>query len=165
MKTQPGQSYPLGATWDGAGVNVALFSEHATGVELCLFDRDGRTETARIPLVEHTDQVWHVYLPEVRPGQRYGYRVHGPWEPGQGHRFNASKLLLDPYAKAIDGAVEWNEAVFGYPLASGDDLARDDRDSADYVPKGVVIDTTFTWGDDRPLRVPWNESVIYEAHV
>jgi isoamylase len=165
VKTQPGQPYPLGATWDGAGVNFALFSEYATGVELCLYDRAERTETARIPFVEHTDQVWHIYLPEVRPGQRYGYRVHGPWEPAQGQRFNPAKLLLDPYARAIDGAVEWNEAVFAYPMGSSDDLTRDDRDSADYVPKSVVIDTTFTWGDDRPLRIPWNETVIYEAHV
>jgi glycogen operon protein len=165
VKTQPGQPYPLGATWDGAGVNFALFSEYATGVELCLFDRAELTETARISLVEYTDHVWHVYLPEVRPGQRYGYRVAGPWEPGQGHRFNAAKLLLDPYARAIDGAVDWNEAVFGYPMGSGDDLTRDDRDSANYVPKSVVIDTTFAWGDDRPLRTPWNETIIYEAHV
>ncbi|MGH7324262.1 MAG: glycogen debranching protein GlgX [Candidatus Rokuibacteriota bacterium] len=165
MKSQPGHSFPLGATWDGGGVNFALFSEHATGVELCLYDRDGKAEVARLSVTEHTDQVWHVYLPEARPGQRYGYRVHGPWEPAAGHRFNPAKLLLDPYARAIDGAVEWNDAVFGYPLGSSDDLAKDDRDSAPFVPKSVVIDTAFTWGDDRPLRVPWNETIIYEVHV
>ena len=167
MRTRPGNPYPLGATWDGSGVNFGLFSEHATKVELCLLDgADGNREVARIPLTEQTDQVWHIYLPEVRPGQRYGYRVHGPYEPANGHRFNPAKLLLDPYAKAIDGTIRWSDALFGYPIGHPDaDLARDDRDSAANIPKCVVIDPAFTWGDDRPLRIPWNETMIYEVHV
>ncbi len=167
MKTRPGASYPLGATWDGAGVNFALFSENATGVELCLFESaDAIRETARIPITERTDQVWHVYLPWARPGLRYGFRVHGPWDPAAGHRFNAAKLLLDPYAKAIAGSVKWTDAVFGYTIGAPEaDLARDERDSAGAMPKSVVVDTAFTWGDDRPLRTPWSETIIYEMHV
>ena len=167
MKTRPGYSYPLGATWDGAGVNFALFSEHADGVELCLFSgRDADEEVARIPVTEQTDQVWHLYLPEVRPGQRYGYRVHGPYDPTRGHRFNPAKLLLDPYAKAIDGMPRWDDALFGYRIGDPEtDLSYDDRDSAAYLPKAVVIDAAFTWGDDRPPRVPWNDTIIYEMHV
>ncbi|HEY7650412.1 MAG TPA: glycogen debranching protein GlgX [Methylomirabilota bacterium] len=164
MKTQPGQPYPLGATWDGAGVNFALFSENATGVELCLYERD-KSEAARIPLTEHTAQVWHAYLRDVRPGQRYAYRVHGLWEPANGHRFNPAKVLLDPYARAVDGTLEWDPAVFGYALEGGDDLVKDERDSAPFAPRSVVIDTAFTWGEDRRLRTPWNETVIYEVHV
>jgi glycogen operon protein len=167
MQIWPGNAYPLGATWDGSGVNFALFSEHATGVELCLFDspRSGR-ELLRIPLTECTDQVWHVYLPQVRPGQLYGYRVAGPYAPEAGHRFNPTKLLLDPYAKAIAGRVMWNEALFGYRLgAPGEDLTRDRRNSAPYLPKCVVIDTAFTWGDDHPPRTPWHKTLIYELHV
>jgi isoamylase len=164
MRTRPGSSYPLGATWDGSGVNFALFSENAQGVELCLFD-EGDEET-RIPVTENTDHVWHVYLPEVRPGQRYGYRVHGPYDPPAGHRFNPAKLLLDPYARAIDSSVRWSDALFGYPVGHSDaDLARDDRDSAAGMPKSAVIDPAFTWGGDRPLRIPLHESVIYEVHV
>jgi glycogen operon protein len=165
MKTRPGRSYPLGATWDGAGVNFTLFSENAEGVELCLFE--GQTDDERrIPLTERTDQVWHVYLPDARPGLRYGYRVHGPWNPASGQRFNPAKLLLDPYARAIDGQVSWSDALFGYQLGHPDaDLARDDRDSALGMPKSVVVDTAFSWGDDRPLRIPWNETVVYELHV
>jgi glycogen operon protein len=157
----------LGATWDGSGVNFALFSENATGVELCLFNGPGGDqETARIPVTERTNQVWHLYLPEVRPGQRYGYRVHGPYDPEQGHRFNHAKLLLDPYAKAIDGSTRWDEALFGYQVGHPDaDLSRDERDSAAHLPKSLVIDPAFTWGDDRSLRIPWNETVIYEVHV
>jgi glycogen operon protein len=156
----------LGATWDGSGVNFALFSEHATSVDLCLFDEVPGTQTARIAVTENTDHVWHVYLPEARPGLRYGYRVHGPWEPEQGHRFNPAKLLLDPYARAIDGPVTWSDALFGYTIGDpAADLTRDDRDSAAYVPKSVVTDTAFTWGDDRPPRVPWNQTIIYELHV
>jgi isoamylase len=157
----------LGATWDGAGVNFALFSEHADGVELCLFaGRNGEEEIARIPVTEQTDQVWHLYLPEVRPGQRYGYRVHGPYDPAGGHRFNPAKLVLDPYAKAIDGALQWDDALFGYRIGDPEaDLSQDNRDSAAYLPKAMVIDTAFTWGDDRPPRVPWNDTIIYEMHV
>jgi glycogen operon protein len=166
MKTRPGFPYPLGATWDGSGVNFALFSENATGVELCLFGPEGKGETARIRMAERTDQVWHLYLPEARPGQRYGYRVHGPWDPANGHRFNPAKLLLDPYAKAIDGTVRWSDALFGYRIGHADaDLAPDDRDSAAGMPKSVVVETAFTWGDDRPLRTPWSETIIYEVHV
>ena len=167
LRTRPGRPYPLGATWDGSGVNFALFGDHATGVELCLFDPgDAAVETSRIPMVERTDQVWHVYLPEGRPGLLYGYRVDGPYEPAAGHRFNARKLLLDPYAKSIAGAIEWSDAIFGYPVGDpAADLTRDDRDSARFVPKSVVVDSAFTWGDDRPLRTPWHLTVIYEAHV
>ncbi|MBI2159668.1 MAG: glycogen debranching protein GlgX, partial [Candidatus Rokubacteria bacterium] len=167
LRAWPGRPSPLGATWDGAGVNFALFSEHATAAELCLFATDDpQRETARVPLREHTDQVWHVYLPEAGPGQLYGYRVHGPWEPHAGHRFNPAKVVLDPYARAITGTVQWSDAVFGYRRGSAvADLERDDSDNAAYVPKSVVVDPTFPFGDDRPLRIPWNETVIYETHV
>ena len=166
-RTRPGGPYPLGATWDGAGVNFALFSDHATGVELCLFDAgDPTKEMERIPMVERTNQVWHVYLPEGRPGLHYGYRVDGPYDPGAGHRFNSNKLLLDPYAKAIAGAIDWSDAIFGYRIGDpGADLTRDDRDSAPFVPKSVVVDSAFTWGEDRPLRTPWHLTVVYELHV
>jgi glycogen operon protein len=163
VRTRPGRPYPLGATWDGAGVNFALFSENATAVELCLFDESRET---RVAVTEQTEHVWHVYLPEARPGLRYGYRVHGPWEPGQGHRFNPSKLLLDPYARAIDGTVQWSDALFGYQIGHPDaDLAMDGRDSARNMPKSLVIDGAFTWGGDRPPRVPWSQTIIYEVHV
>ncbi len=162
----PGRPYPLGATWDGSGVNFALFSEYAEKVELCLFDTLGRREVARIALPEQTDQVWHGYLPDVRPGQLYGYRVHGPYEPEQGHRFNPHKLLLDPYAKAIDGKLRWSDAHYGYKIGSRrEDLSFDRRDSAGGMPKCKVIDQAFTWGDDRPPMTPWHETVIYEMHV
>jgi isoamylase len=165
MRMQPGRPYPLGANWDGSGVNFAIFSEHATRVELCLFDGEDR-ETAKIRLTERTAHVWHVYLPEVRPGQIYGYRVHGPYEPANGHRFNPAKLLLDPYAKAIDDTLTWRDDLFGYTVRHEDaDLTRDERDSAPAMLKGIVIDTAFSWGDDRPPRIPWNETVIYELHV
>jgi len=167
MRTRPGNPYPLGATWDGSGVNFSLFSENATTVDLCLLNGpDGSKETARIRLTEQTDQVWHVYLPEARPGQRYGYRVNGPYDPAAGHRFNPAKLLLDPYAKEIDGTINWSESLFGYHVGHPDgDLVIDERDSASNLPKSVVIDPAFTWGDDRPLRVPWNDTIIYELHV
>lgn len=166
MRVWPGQSYPQGATWDGAGVNFALFSENATKVELCLFDADGRCETTRIRLTEQTDQVWHVYLPEIRPGQRYGYRVHGPYAPMEGHRFNPAKLLLDPYAKAIAGTIRWSDALFGYTIGHPDaDLSQDERDSADGIPKCVVVDPAFSWGEDTPPRTPWHITLIYELHV
>ncbi|MDO9225309.1 MAG: glycogen debranching protein GlgX [Pseudomonadota bacterium] len=162
----PGNPYPLGATWDGSGVNFALFSEHAEKVELCLFDPKGRREIARIPLPERTDLVWHGYLPQVRPGQLYGYRVHGPYQPEAGHRFNPNKLLLDPYARAIDGQIKWSDAHFGYKIGHRrDDLSFDRRDSAAGMPKCRVIDAAFTWGDDRPPKTSWHETVIYELHV
>ena len=162
----PGRSYPLGATWDGEGVNFALFSEHADKVELCLFDARGRREIERIDMRWQTDQVWHCYLPEARPGQLYGYRVHGPYDPTQGHRFNPHKLLLDPYAKDIHGNVRWNDALFGYTVGDPEqDMRMDTRDSAAGMPKSRVVDHGFPWGDDRPLRTPWHKTVIYELHV
>ncbi len=166
-KVWPGRAYPLGATWDGAGVNFALFSENATGVELCLFDdQDSAKEVARIKLTEHTDQVWHVYLPEARPGLRYGYRVYGPYAPLEGHRFNPAKLLLDPYAKAIDGTIRWNDALFGYKVGNGQaDMVIDRSDSAPFLPKCVVVDPAFSWMEDRRPQIPWHKTVIYELHV
>jgi isoamylase len=162
MKLWPGQPFPLGATYDGTGTNFSLFSEIATGVDLCLFDDDGVEEC--IPLTEVTALCWHGYLPNVSPGQRYGFRVHGPYEPSAGHRCNPNKLLLDPYAKAVEGEVHWDPAVFGYPLG-GDDLTMDERDSAPFVPKAVVTNPFFDWGVDRPPRTPWHETVVYETHV
>jgi glycogen operon protein len=162
----PGRPYPLGATWDGTGVNFALFSEHADKVDLCLFDARTGREVARIALPERTDLIWHGYLPQVRPDQLYGYRVHGPYHPEQGHRFNHNKLLLDPYAKSIDGQIKWSDAHFGYKVGHRrEDLSFDRRDSAPGMPKCRVIDAAFTWDDDRPPRVPWQETVIYELHV
>lgn len=162
----PGRPYPLGATWDGKGVNFALFSEHAEKVELCLFDPLGRHEVERIALQEHTDLVWHGYLPLARPGLLYGYRVHGPYLPEEGHRFNANKLLLDPYAKAIEGNVNWSDANFGYEIWHPDeDLSFDTRDNAHNMPKCKVVDTHFDWGKDQLPDTPWNETVIYELHV
>src|SRR6266404_2801715 len=142
VKTLPGKPYPLGATWTGEGVNFAIFSEHATGVELCLFDDvDATKEFSRVPLREQTEQVWHALLPELRPGQLYGYRVYGPYEPNSGLRFNDSKLLLDPYAKAIAGQIKWSDEMFGYIVGdAAEDLARDTRDNAWAMPKSVVID-------------------------
>jgi isoamylase len=167
MRVWPGNPYPLGATWDGKGVNFVLFAEHATQVELCLFDSvDAEKETHRIPMPEYTDQVWHVYLADVLPGQLYGYRVHGPYEPHQGHRFNPNKVLLDPYAKSIGRDVRWADEVFGYRVGDPEaDLSFDERDSAAYAPLGMVVDTAFTWGDDRPPRTPWHKTLIYELHV
>ncbi len=165
MRVWPGSPYPLGATWDGVGVNFAIFSEHATRVELCLFDSiQSEVESVTIPLAEHTDMVWHGYLPDVRPGQLYGYRVHGRYDPHKGLRFNPHKLVLDPYAKVIGRAVRWDEALLGY-RAGEDDTTFDERDSAPHAPLAAVIDTAFTWGGDRPLRTPWHETLIYELHV
>ena len=162
----PGTSYPLGATWDGRGVNFALFSAHAEKVELCLFDPSGNQERARIVLPEYTDEVWHGYLPEARPDQLYGYRVHGPYDPARGHRFNPNKLLLDPYAKALSGQLQWNDVVFGYRVGgSRDDFGFDRRDSARFMPKCRVVESAFTWRDDRPPRTAWEESIILELHV
>jgi isoamylase len=162
----PGRPYPLGATWDGEGVNFALYSEHAEKVELCLFDISGKREILRAPLPEQTDMVWHGYLPEVRPGQLYGYRVSGPYAPEQGHRFNPHKLLLDPYAKQIQGSLRWNDSDFGYKVGhKQEDLSFDRRDNAAAMPKNRVIDSAFTWGADKPPRIPWHETLIYELHV
>jgi isoamylase len=167
LRLWPGNPYPLGATWDGAGVNFALFSEHATKVDLCLFDSaDARTESHRIPLPEQTDMVWHGYLPDLRPGQLYGFRVDGPYDPGAGHRFNPNKVVLDPYAKAVGRAVRWSDEMFAYRVGDPrEDLSFDDRDNAPFAPLAVVIDAAFTWGDDQPPNTPWHRTVIYEAHV
>ncbi|TXF11985.1 glycogen debranching protein GlgX [Pelomicrobium methylotrophicum] len=162
----PGRPHPRGATWDGEGVNFALFSENAEKVELAIFDEKGRREIQRIELKEHTDQVWHCYLPEARPGLLYGYRVYGPYKPEAGHRFNPHKLLLDPYAKSIVGSVNWSDAHFGYRIGhEREDLSFDRRDSAPGMPKCRVVDTAFTWGEDRRPNIPWHETVIYELHV
>ncbi|HLV25528.1 MAG TPA: glycogen debranching protein GlgX, partial [Gemmatimonadales bacterium] len=167
MRIWPGQPYPLGATWDGAGVNFALFSDNATGVDLCLFHSpDDAQESVVIPLRERNDQIWHCYLPDVRPGQLYGYRVHGQYEPEKGSRFNPRKLLLDPYARAISGTIEWSDALFGYDIAArNEDLTPSTSDSAPDMPRCVVVDPAFTWGGDKPPRTPWNRTVIYETHV
>jgi isoamylase len=167
MRVWPGHSYPLGAIWDGAGVNFALFSEHATKVELCLFDGpDDPAETHRITLPEHTDQVWHAYLPDIMPGQLYGYRVHGPYDPAKGHRFNPNKVVLDPYAKALGRDLRWDDSLFGYKIGDpAADLSFDERDSAAFAPLASVLDTAFTWGDDRPPHTPWPKTLIYELHV
>jgi isoamylase len=166
-KILPGQPYPLGATWDGEGVNFALYSENATKVELCLFeDLSAKKEKESIPLYEITAHVWHAYLPGIQPGQLYGYRVHGPYEPENGLRFNHHKLLIDPYAKAIAGEVNWKTHVFGYAFDSENkDLSFDEEDSAAGMPKCVVIDPSFDWGNDRHPGTPWHRTVIYEAHV
>jgi len=166
LRVEPGLSHPLGATWDGGGVNFALFSANATKVEICFFDPKGRRETDRIELPEYTHEVWHGYLPEIRPGQLYGYRVHGPYDPANGHRFNHHKLLIDPYAKALHGDIRWHDAHFGYRVGSARGVTTPDRrDSAFVMPKCVVIDTAVTWGDDRPPRRPWPDTIVYEAHV
>jgi isoamylase len=167
MKVRPGSPYPLGATWNGAGVNFAIFSEHATKVELCLFDSaEDRTESLRVTLPEQTDMVWHGYLPGILPGQLYGYRVHGPYEPWAGHRFNPAKILMDPYAKAVGRTTRWGDENYGYTIGHPDaDLSRDDRDNAALAPLAAVIDTAFTWGDDQPPRTPWHKTVIYELHI
>jgi isoamylase len=169
MRTRvwPGSPHPLGATWDGEGVNFSFFSEHGEAVELCLFDEsNAEEETERIEMPDRTDLIWHCYLPDIRPGQLYGYRVHGPYEPEKGHRFNPYKLLIDPYGRAISGTIKWSDALYGYPIGdTEEDLVIDPRDSAGGMPKCVVIDPAFAWGDDRPRRTPWNRTIIYEAHV
>src|SRR5262245_8677725 len=167
MRVWPGQPYPLGATWDGSGVNFALFSEHATAVDLCLFDSDDAVEESlRIPIRERSDYVWHAYLPDATPGQYYGFRVYGAYAPQSGRRFNDTKLLIDPYAKAISSPIEWSRALFAYRIDSPvGDLESDHEDSASRIPKCVVVDSRFDWGADAPLRTPWNRSVIYECHV
>ena len=162
----PGRSYPRGAHWDGEGVNFALFSERAEKVELCLFDETGRREIQRIDLKERTDEIWHCFLPETRPGQLYGYRVYGPYQPENGHRFNPNKLLLDPYSRSIDGSLRWSDAHFGYTIGSKrEDLSLDRRDNASGMPKSKVIDGAFSWGEDRRPNIAWNDVVIYEVHV
>jgi glycogen operon protein len=167
IKTYPGNPYPLGATWDGKGINFALFADNATGVELCLFNSvKDETELVRIRMNERSHQVWHIYLPDLKPGQLYGYRVHGPFDPQNGHRFNPSKLLIDPYAKAIAGTIDWNDALFGYKMSDADqDLSYSEIDSAAFIPKSVVVDPTFDWEGDTTLDIPYHKSIIYEAHL
>jgi len=166
MRLSEGAPHPLGATWDGRGTNFALFSAHAEKVELCLFDHLGRREVERIALPERTEDVWHGYLNDVAPGQPYGYRVYGPYDPERGHRFNPHKLLLDPYAKELRGRLVWGDAHFGYRLGSPRaDLSFDTRDNARGMPKAVVIDEAFTWGAERRPVIAWEDTIIYEAHV
>ena len=161
-----GEPFPLGATWDGTGVNFALFSAHAEKVELCTFDARGRRELQRLALPSYTDQVWHGYLPDARPGLRYGYRVYGPYDPPNGHRFNPHKLLIDPYAKALSGNLKWSDAHYGYRIGTPRaDLTFDRRDDAFGMPKSVVVDTAFTWGGDRLPNTPWRDTIVYEMHV
>jgi isoamylase len=160
----PGKPAPLGATWDGTGVNFAIYSAHATAVDLCLFDSAyADREIVRLPLTERTNLVWHGYVPNLRPGQLYGYRVHGPYDPKNGHRFNPNKLLMDPYTRAIGRRMRWDDSVFGFTINSPERM--DDRDSAPWAPLGAVIDPSFHWGDDRPPRTSWADTVIYEMHV
>ncbi len=167
VRAWSGKPYPLGAVWDGHGTNFAIFSQNATGIELCLFDHAEDVEcSGRIQLSERTNGVWHTYLRDVRPGQLYGYRAQGPYAPQHGHRFNAAKLLVDPYAKAITGSVHWSDAIFGHVVGDKEeDLGCSSWDSAGFVPKCVVVQESFPWGDDRPPRIPWNRTVIYECHV
>lgn len=164
MTTWPGRPYPLGATYDGKGINFALFSDNAHSVELCLFDAHDHEQ--RIKMDERTHNHWHIYIPGLSPGQRYGYRVYGPYEPENGHRFNPNKLLIDPYAKALDGIIEWDDALFAYEIGHADeDLSMNETDSALFIPKGIVIEDDFNWEDDRQLEIPIHENVIYELHV
>jgi isoamylase len=167
MRIKPGFPYPLGATWDGAGVNFSIFSEHATKVELCLFrSATDSHEFLRIPMPEQTDQIWHCYIPGLLPGQLYGYRVYGPYQPEQGHRFNPNKIVLGPYTKAIARTIQWNNAMYGYRIGDpAEDLSFDKQDNADGCPLGAVVDSAFTWGDDRRPRTPWHKTIIYETHV
>ena len=159
----PGTAEPLGAHWDGHGVNFAVFSANATKVELCLFDRESQVESEHIDL-ERSDDVWHVYLPGCTPGTIYGYRAHGPYQPKQGHRFNAHKLLIDPYARQLSGSLRWDDSVYAYDLEDQrQDLSIDNSDNASFVPKSVVVDESFDWGRDKPPRIPWPRTVMLPA--
>lgn len=163
----PGSPFPLGATWDGQGVNFAIYAENATGVELCLFNtKEEQEESTNIKIEERTHHVWHVYIPGLKPGQLYGYRVHGPYEPQYGYRFNPNKFLIDPYAKAISGSVQWHDSLFGYELGHPDaDLSYSEVDNAPFMPRAVVIDPNFNWEEDRSPRIPYHKTIIYELHV
>ncbi len=167
MRVWPGAPYPLGATWDGGGINFALFSENAARAELCLFDSaDATAESVRIDMPERTDQVFHAYLPDLLPGQLYGYRLHGPYDPHAGHRFNPAKVVFDPYGKAVGRTTRWGDELFGYPIGAREqDLIPDGRNSSAFAPLAEVVQSAFPWGDDRPLRTPWHKTLIYEAHV
>ncbi|MDC6383188.1 glycogen debranching protein GlgX [Pseudomonas sp. 15A4] len=165
-RIREGLPFPLGASWDGLGVNFAIFSANATKVELCLFDSAGEVELERIELPEYTDEIYHGYLPDAHPGQVYGYRVYGPYDPKNGHRFNHNKLLIDPYAKQLVGELKWSEALFGYTIGHpDDDLSFDERDSAPFVPKCKVIDPAYTWGREQRVDVPWDKTIFYETHT
>jgi len=167
ITVQPGSPFPLGATWDGRGVNFALYAENATGVELCLFDsKEQQNESTRIKVDERTHHVWHIYIPELKPGQQYGYRVYGRYEPEHGHRFNPNKFLIDPYAKAISDTVHWQDSLFGYEVGHTDaDLSFSGQDSVPFMPRCVVIDPTFDWGEDKLPKIPYHKTIIYELHV
>jgi isoamylase len=167
VKALPGKPYPLGATWDGKGVNFSVFSEYADGVELCLFSPDNdQEEYVKIKIEEVTHHIWHVYVPDLKPGQLYGYRVSGPYDPENGHRFNPNKLLIDPYCKALDGEIRWDNSLFGYNIGSDEeDLSFNGQDSAAFVPKSVVIDSRFDWENDTKPDIPYSDSIIYELHV
>jgi isoamylase len=166
LKILPGNSYPLGATWDGYGVNFAIFSENATEVELCLFDGTESTPADCFKFTELNNQIWHIYIHGLQPGQLYGYRIYGPFDPMNGHRFNPNKLLLDPYAKAISGTIEWSDALFGYEIGHPDkDMSYNELDSAPFIPKSVVVNTDFDWENDKSPKISYRNLVIYEAHV
>ena len=167
LTVYPGNPYPLGATWDGEGVNFALYADNAKAVELCLFSNaEDEVESFKIKLIERTHHVWHAYFPDIKPGQLYGYRVHGNYDPQNGHRFNPAKLLIDPYAKAIAGTIDWNDALFGYEVGNPDeDLSFSETDSAPFLPKCVVVDPSFDWGNDRAPKTPYHQSIIYETHL
>lgn len=167
MTVCPGSPFPLGATYNGKGINFALFSENATGVELCLFDSvDQDDESTKIKIEEVTHHIWHVFVPDLKPGQLYAYRVLGPYEPEKGHRFNPSKLLTDPYSKAIAGNIQWDDSLFGYELGHKDnDLSFNDSNSAPFVPKSIAIHHDFDWEGDTQLKIPYHDTIIYEAHV
>jgi len=163
----PGRAFPLGATYDGKGVNFAIYSEHAEEIELCLFENlDSETEFLKVKFKEREHHVWHVYIPNMKPGQLYGYRVYGPYEPKNGQRFNSNKLLLDPYAKAISGCIDWHDAVYGYKIGNPDeDLSFNETDSAPFIPRSVVIDESFNWDGEEPPKIPYDQTIIYEVHV
>jgi len=165
-RLEPGSPYPLGATFDGLGVNFAVFSAHATRMDLCLFDPSGKRQIGCYELPEWTDEVWHGYLPDILPGQLYGFRAHGPYEPENGHRFNPNKVLIDPYARQLAGQLRWTDGLHGYRIRSPrEDLSFDKRDSAPAIPKAVVTNEAFDWSGDTRPRTPWSQTVIYEAHV
>ena len=166
MRIKEGLPHPLGAAWDGKGTNFAVFSANATKVEVCIFEENGERELHRIALPEYTNQIWHGYLTDVRPGTPYGFRVHGPYEPDAGHRFNPNKLLLDPYATAYIRELIWDPSLFGYQVESADDLTFDERDSAPYMPKCTVVDPRFDWSGSRTRKsLTWDDTIIYELHV
>jgi isoamylase len=166
-KVYPGSPYPLGAIWDGNGVNFALYADNATGVDLCLFNTvQDETEILKIKVTERTHQIWHIYIPDLKPGQLYGYRIHGPYQPVEGHRYNPNKVLIDPYAKAISGTIEWHDALFGYQVGHDDeDLSFSEIDNAPFIPKAVVVDHNFDWEGDKFPKIPYHKTIIYETHV